>query len=242
MTTFAEILHLLIIIIYAMLRKIRVTLALIFWVSITWLLVDFTGTAHVYLGWMAKIQLMPALLSLNVAVLLLLTVLTLLLGRIYCSVICPLGVMQDAIAWFNRKKNKYSYSPAHDIMRPLFVLGAGVALSAGLGWLAGLIFPYSTYGRIVGSMVAPLYKMGNNVLASIAEHYDSYAFYSVDVWMKSAATHRAISSLFFIQQIPPFLIRSRVFRTILFSGEAPPPRGGRPHTAKCRAARRFPAS
>ena len=171
-----------------MLRKIRVVLALIFWVSITWLLVDFTGTAHVYLGWMAKIQFMPALLSLNVAVLLLLTVLTLLLGRIYCSVICPLGVMQDAIAWFNRKKNKYSYSPAHDIMRPLFVLGAGVALSAGLGWLAGLIFPYSTYGRIVGSMVAPLYKMGNNVLASIAEHYDSYAFYSVDVWMKSAAT------------------------------------------------------
>ena len=34
-------------------------------------------------------------------------------------------------------------------------------------------------------MVAPLYKLGNNVLAEIAEHYDSYAFYGVGVWLKS---------------------------------------------------------
>ena len=29
-----------------MLKKIRITLAIIFWVLITWLLVDFTGTTH----------------------------------------------------------------------------------------------------------------------------------------------------------------------------------------------------
>ena len=40
-----------------MLRKIRITLAVIFWALITWLLVDFTGTAHAYLGWMARVQL-----------------------------------------------------------------------------------------------------------------------------------------------------------------------------------------
>ena len=182
---FAEDLTFIIIINYPMLRRIRLCLAIIFWVLITWLLVDFTGTAHAYLGWMAKIQFMPALLALNVGVLLFLVALTFLFGRIYCSVICPLGVMQDAIAWFNRKKNKYSYSPAHDFMRPIFLLLAGVALTAGFGWVAGLIFPYSTYGRIVGTMVAPLYKLGNNVLAEIAEHYDSYAFYGVDVWLKS---------------------------------------------------------
>ena len=53
-----------------MLRKIRLTLAILFWVLITWLLVDFTGTAHAYLGWMAKIQFVPALLALNVGALL----------------------------------------------------------------------------------------------------------------------------------------------------------------------------
>ena len=83
-----------------MLRKIRITLALIFWVLITWLLLDFTGTAHVYLGWMAKIQFLPALGAMNIGALIFIVALTLLFGRIYCSVICPLGVMQDVIAWF----------------------------------------------------------------------------------------------------------------------------------------------
>ncbi len=168
-----------------MLRKIRITLALVFWLLITWLLVDFTGTAQTYLGWMAKIQFVPAVLALNVLALLFLMALTLVMGRIYCSVICPLGVMQDVISWFRKKKNKYSYSPEKTAMRYGFLLLGAALLVVNVGWLAGLLFPYSTYGRIVGTMVAPLYKLGNNVLAGIAEHYNSYAFYEVDVWLKS---------------------------------------------------------
>ena len=168
-----------------MLRKIRLTLAIIFWVLITWLLVDFTGTAQAYLGWMAKIQFIPALLALNIGALLFVVTLTLLMGRIYCSIICPLGVMQDAIAWLRRKKNKYSYSPAKTTLRLIVLVVAFAILVANVGWLAGLVFPYSTYGRIVSTILAPLYKLANNGLAAIAEHYDSYAFYEVDVWLKS---------------------------------------------------------
>ncbi|MBR5394108.1 MAG: 4Fe-4S binding protein [Bacteroidaceae bacterium] len=170
-----------------MLKKIRLTLAILFWVLITWLLVDFTGTAHAYLGWMAKIQLIPALLALNIGALLFVVTLTLLMGRIYCSVICPLGVMQDAIAWLRRKKNKYSYSPAKSTLRYTVLVLACATLALNVAWLGGLIFPYSTYGRIVSTCVAPLYKLVNNGLAAIAEHYDSYAFYEVDVWLKSVS-------------------------------------------------------
>ena len=168
-----------------MLKKIRLTLAIIFWVLITWLLLDFTGTAQAYLGWMAKIQFIPALLALNIGALLFVVTLTLLLGRIYCSVICPLGVMQDAIAWLRRKKNKYSYSPARTTLRYTLLVVACAALALGVAWIGGLIFPYSTYGRIVSVCVAPLYKLANNGLAALAEHYGSYAFYEVDVWLKS---------------------------------------------------------
>ena len=168
-----------------MLKKIRLILAIIFWVFITWLLVDFTGTAHAYLGWMAKIQFVPALLALNVGALLFVVTLTLLMGRIYCSVICPLGVMQDVIAWFRRKKNKYSYSPAKNTLRYSMLVLACAALALNVAWLGGIIFPYSTYGRIVSTCVAPLYKLANNGLAALAEHYGSYAFYEVDVWVKS---------------------------------------------------------
>lgn len=171
-----------------MLKKIRITLAILFWVLITWLLVDFTGTAHAYLGWMAKIQLLPALLAVNVGALLFIVALTLLFGRIYCSVICPLGVMQDAIAWLRRKRNKYSFSPAKNLLRYSVLVATGLALALNLGWVVALVAPYSTYGRIVGSVVAPLYKWGNNLLAQLAEHYGSYAFYEVDVWLKSGLT------------------------------------------------------
>lgn len=80
-----------------MLRTIRLTLAIVFFAIITLLFLDFSGTLHGYMGWMAKIQFLPALLALNVGVVLLLVVLTLLFGRVYCSVICPLGVFQDVI-------------------------------------------------------------------------------------------------------------------------------------------------
>ena len=81
-----------------MLRKTRIILATVFYVLITLLFLDFTGTLHAWLGWTAKIQFLPALLALNVLVVVALVVLTLVFGRIYCSIICPLGVMQDIIA------------------------------------------------------------------------------------------------------------------------------------------------
>ena len=51
-----------------MLKKIRTILALVFFVGITLLFLDFTGTAHHWLSWMAKIQFLPAVLALNALV------------------------------------------------------------------------------------------------------------------------------------------------------------------------------
>ena len=78
-----------------MLRRIRQILAVAGILMVTLLFLDFTGTLQAWFGWMAKIQFLPALLALNMAVVVGLVVLTLLLGRVYCSVICPLGIMQD---------------------------------------------------------------------------------------------------------------------------------------------------
>jgi len=170
-----------------MLRKIRITLAAMFFVCITLLFLDFTGTLHHWLSWMAKVQFLPAVLALNVGVVVALVLLTLLFGRIYCSVICPLGVMQDVFGWFGKKskKNRYTYSKEVKWLRyPLLVVFV-VALVAGVGTFVQLLAPYSAYGRIVTFLLQPVWKIGNNILASFAESIDSYAFYSVDVWMKS---------------------------------------------------------
>jgi len=170
-----------------MLRKIRITLATLFLIGLTWLFLDFTGTAHQWLGWMAKTQALEAILALNVVVIVLLAVLTLVFGRIYCSVICPLGILQDIFGWLGKKakKNRYTYSPEVRWLRYGMLGVMIVAFLAGIGSIVQLLAPYSAFGRIMTFIFQPLWKLGNNVLASIAERADSYAFYSVDVWLKS---------------------------------------------------------
>ena len=168
-----------------MLRKIRTILAAVFFILITLLFLDFTGTLHHWLGWMAKVQFLPAVMALNVVVVVVLIALTLVFGRIYCSVICPLGVLQDILARLHRKKNKYAYSKEVRWLRyPVLVLFI-IALVAGVGVFFQLLAPYSAYGRIATMIFQPLWMMANNVLGTIAERADSYAFYTVDVWMKS---------------------------------------------------------
>jgi polyferredoxin len=168
-----------------MLRKIRTILAGVFFVLITLLFLDFTGTLHHWLGWMAKIQFLPAVMALNVVVVIVLIALTLVFGRIYCSVICPLGVFQDLLARFRRKKNKYGYSKEVKWLRYPMLVVFVIAGVAGIGSLFQLLAPYSAYGRIATMIFQPIWKAGNNLLAMAAEHYDSYAFYTIDTWMRS---------------------------------------------------------
>ncbi|MBO5331215.1 MAG: 4Fe-4S binding protein [Alistipes sp.] len=173
-----------------MLRKIRIIAAALCFTLITLLFLDFTGTIHAWFGWLAKVQFLPAILALNVGVIVFLVALTLLFGRVYCSVICPLGVMQDIISWFagRRKKNRFSYSPAKNWLRYAVLAIFIVTLAAGFGAVALLVAPYSAFGRISQNLFAPLWKWGNNLLAYIAERVDSYAFYSTDVVVGSWAT------------------------------------------------------
>ena len=173
-----------------MLRRIRTILALVVFVLITLLFLDVTGTLHKYFGWLASIQFWPALLALHVGVVAMLVVFTLVFGRIYCSVICPLGVMQDIISRLHgiRKKNRFTYSKEKRWLRYGVLVVFVASALAGVNAVVSLLAPYSSYGRIASSLMKPVYETGNNVLAAIAERFDSYAFYSVDVWMKSLPT------------------------------------------------------
>ena len=170
-----------------MLRKIRIALAAVMFIGITLLFLDFTGTMHHWVSWMPKLQLLEAVLALNVVVIVGLVLLTLIFGRIYCSVICPLGIMQDIFGWLGKKvkKNRYSFSKEVKWLRyPVLVIFV-VALVAGVGTLFQLLAPYSAFGRIATNLLQPVYLAGNNVLAAIAEHYDSYAFYHSNIWLRA---------------------------------------------------------
>lgn len=183
-----------------MLKKIRTLLALLSFTLITLLFLDFTGSLHAWFGWLAKLQLLPAVLATNAGIVLLWIVLTLIFGRIYCSVICPLGILQDLFAWLGKKqkRNRYSYSPAVTWLRYTLLILFVITLILGFGSLAALLAPYSAYGRIAGNLFAPIYQSGNNLLAWMAERVDSYTFYETEVWIKSLPTFLIAIATFLI--------------------------------------------
>ena len=179
------------------LKKIRMTLAAVTLLCLTWLFVDFTGTAshQHWITWLPKMQLLEAVLALNVVALLILVVMTLVFGRIYCSIICPLGIMQDIFGWLGKraKKNRYTYSKAKTWLRIFFFIAMFMAVLLGMSTVVQLLAPYSAFGRIVTSLLQPLWKMGNNVLATIAERSDSYAFYHVETGVPNMTVVTAIA-------------------------------------------------
>lgn len=104
---------------------------------------------------MAKLQFLPACLALNVAVIIGLVLLTLAFGRVYCSVICPLGVFQDGVSRIGRigKKQPYKYKKEIKWLRyGVFVLFIA-ALIAGVQAAVAVLAPYSAYGRMVSAVL-----------------------------------------------------------------------------------------
>jgi ferredoxin len=173
-----------------MLRKLRICLSVIMITLVTLLLLGIGFNVNLWAGWAAKIQFLPALLALNYGVLALLLIATVFFGRIYCSVVCPLGIMQDFFSWLGgkAKKNRFSYVKEHKWLRYIILVIFIICLIIGFAPVTTLIAPYSAYGRIVNSLFKPLYDLLNNWLASIDASHDRYNFSEVQVWMRSVTT------------------------------------------------------
>lgn len=140
------------------LKTVRIVLATLMLLGITALLLDTTGVLRHYLGWMPKVQLLPALLAGGFLLVLAILVVTLQIGRFYCAVVCPMGVFQDIFIWAHKllfgKKHPYRYRKPQNWLRytvlALFVL----AMLVGLNSIAVLIAPYSVYARMVTGLHA----------------------------------------------------------------------------------------
>ena len=140
------------------LKTIRVVLAALMLFGITALILDATDGAVLrhWLGWMPKIQILPALLALNVVVILGIMLVNFLIGRLYCSVVCPMGIFQDIFIWFHRiifgKKRPYCYRKPQNWLRYTVLALFVILMVLGLNGIATLIAPYSAYARMVANI------------------------------------------------------------------------------------------
>lgn len=135
------------------LKVIRIIIAALMLLGITALLLDATGTLRHYLGWMPKVQLLPSILALNFVMVISVLVVTAVIGRFYCAVICPMGIFQDIFVWFHKlifgKKRPYRYRKPQNWVRYTVLVAFVVLMVLGLNGIATLIAPYSAYARMV---------------------------------------------------------------------------------------------
>jgi polyferredoxin len=172
-----------------MLKKTRVGISIVLFSLITLYFLDFAGLmSGKVVNMLAKIQLIPAIVAFAGIILIILSVMTLLFGRVYCSLICPMGIYQDIIAWLSKriakKRKRYKFSKAKNILRTSMLVAA-VAIFLKFPLILGFIDPYSAYGRIVTNVFRPVYMAGNNVLEMIFTKFENYTFYRTDVFIMS---------------------------------------------------------
>jgi ferredoxin len=167
-----------------MLRKLRIGVSLFFFVLFSFYFIDFAGILpHVVQG-LTAIQFIPALLAINGLALILIVGSAFLFGRVYCSFLCPMGIFQDVLCRIiPPKKKKYSYRKANTLLRWSVVGLVCVFFCFGFTLVVGIFDPYSAFGRMLVHVFKPVYIAGNNILASVFNHFDNYTFYRVEIVM-----------------------------------------------------------
>ncbi len=171
------------------LRTIRVSVASVVFVLAALFFLDFTGTIPPrIIAALLAFQMGPSVISVvssrSIALFGLLPVVatTLLMGRVYCSHLCPLGTLQDIFIWTAKKKythRRYRFSkPAYLIHYALTAIIIAAAIGGSMV-LLNLLEPFSNFGRILADIIRPIIIVLNNVIASVLSKNQIYVLYQI---------------------------------------------------------------
>lgn len=199
------------------LKGLRVLLAILIFVPILLFFVDFADVLPDATSNLLRLQIVPAVLAGAAGILIFQLLLTLVFGRIYCSVICPAGVLQDVInrlfCFRKKKKNgsrRFRYHRPQNLLRYALLAAVVIATAAGFSGLMLLLDPYSNFGRIATNLLRPVVIWGNNLLAEGLTHFDNYTLYHITIGNLTTAgvVAAAIALLVFILMV---VFRGRLF-------------------------------
>jgi len=138
------------------------------------------------LSLLASLQFMPALLRFllsgtalalsALAPLLVIGILSILIGRVYCSVLCPLGILQDLLLFVSRRlrRRKMLHRPSRlGVHAALWSLSVILA-AAGLPALFSLLEPYAFFGRIHRDVFVPITAMSSMGIVELLKNFEIY--------------------------------------------------------------------
>ncbi len=170
---------------YKTLKKARVIISLLSLILTTSLFLDIyekyaNETAHEILF----LQFIPSLLkfiqtfALGTIGFIIVIVLTAFVGRLYCSAICPLGILQDVFGWIAQKHSQaiffYKKKKAYPILRYTIMGITLLALVMSFSTIVSLLDPYSNFGRIMTYLVKPIVVVINNETAMLLHKSEIY--------------------------------------------------------------------
>jgi len=166
-----------------MLRRIRLTVAAILFLCENLFFIGVGGGMGIF----ERFQLIPALLAMNLAAIVFLVALTLLLGRVYCSTLCPLGVFQDIVIGMARlfAKKRFVYARAHTLFRYAALSVVAAAFAIGIAAVPALIDPYSLYGRVATHLLQPLAYAANNAVSFVADRLGYPLVFKEEIFVRS---------------------------------------------------------
>ncbi len=162
------------------------------------------------------IQFVPALLSGLWGIVIFIFALTLLFGRIYCSVICPAGVLQDFFSRLTAGKKKRKQKRVLKYAKPknwlrysILILTIG-SFVLGSGALVVLLDPYSNMGRVLANLVRPALIPLNSFVVNKAFAMGNYSILPVTASGMSVVAI-VVSALFLITIAVISLVRGRLY-------------------------------
>ena len=181
------------------LKSFRLAVSIAMLAAVGFLFLDFSNsTPSSWYRGLTWLQFVPSLMKFTQTIghglvvtaygFIVVLILTLLFGRVYCSYICPLGIFQDLTNWISmkarnagKKKFRFRFAPPKTRLRFSILAITCLSLFTGSIFLINLLDPYSNFGRIVSNFFRPIYKTFNNVLVTIFESFGSYALYPVTI-------------------------------------------------------------
>ncbi len=90
------------------LRGIRILLAILFFIASAAYL--FIGAhSHAMASLSVKMQILPSAISVSIGTIIFWLIATTMLGRIYCSTVCPIGTLQDIFVKLRRKSPRLNH-------------------------------------------------------------------------------------------------------------------------------------
>lgn len=200
------------------LKIARLALSVLIFSLISLIFLDYYRVTPVWLkSCLTSIQLVPSMLKSDASAsscagLVIVLVVTLLFGRIYCSFICPLGFCQDVFIRLGKKFRKrpdrgYS-SPHNALFYSILVISAISVFISGTALLLWLD-PFSIFGRFMTYVASRMLFSANNLVASALIEKNIFIINSISIRPSVAGGVFALSVFSVIMTLSAF--RGRIY-------------------------------